>query len=163
MPAVLVLLDFMPAALKPLWRCPKCGARLVTRHMWHSCGKFTLAALFARSKPSMLPLFRKFTALVKKSGRVTMIPQKSRAVFMDRVRFASVYPRKNWFLAGFILGRRVRHRRIVKVENFGPAILYHYVKISSSADLDAPLRGWLRESYRYYGRQGRQGQKPVRG
>jgi hypothetical protein len=152
----------MPATLPPLWRCPKCGAKLVSRHLWHSCGKFSLAALFACSEPPVLPLFRQFAALVKKSGRVTMIPQKSRAVFMGRVRFASACPRKNWFLAGFILGRRVRHRRIVKVENFGPAILYHYVKITSAADLDATLLGWLRESYRYYGRQGRRGAKQTR-
>lgn len=152
----------MPDTFKPLWRCPKCGVKLVTRNLWHSCGLFTLEALFARSDQPVLPLFRKFAALVRKSGRVTMIPQKSRAVFMDRVRFASVYPRKNWFLAGFILGRRIHHRRIVKVENYGPAILYHHVRISSAADLDATLLGWLRESYRYYGRQGRLRQRLAR-
>src|SRR5262249_33103523 len=24
----------------PLWTCPRCGARLVTRNLWHSCGRF---------------------------------------------------------------------------------------------------------------------------
>ena len=145
----------MAGSLKPLWRCPKCGARLVTRHQWHSCGRFSLAALFARSDPTLLPLFRRFAVFARKSGRVEMIPQKTRAVFMGRVRFASVYPRKSHFLAGFILGRRVRHRRIVKVDAFGPAILYHYVRIAAVADLDATLREWLRESYTNYGRRGR--------
>ena len=26
--------------------CPRCGARLVTRNLWHSCGAFTLEGLF---------------------------------------------------------------------------------------------------------------------
>jgi hypothetical protein len=26
--------------------CPRCGARLVTRNLWHSCGTFTLEGLF---------------------------------------------------------------------------------------------------------------------
>ena len=34
-----------------LWVCPKCGARLVTRNLWHSCGHFTLEALFAGARP----------------------------------------------------------------------------------------------------------------
>ena len=81
--------------LRPLWRCPKCGARFVTRNMWHSCGKFTLETLFAKSEPQVLPLFKKFAALVRRCGRVTMIPQKTRVVFMDRVRFAGACPRKD--------------------------------------------------------------------
>lgn len=147
----------MPAKPKPLWRCPKCGAKMVTRNLWHSCGKFTLEDLFARSEPPVLPLFRKFAALVRRCGPVTMIPQKTRVVFMNRTRFAQVQPRRDHFVAGFILGRRIRHRRITKVENLGPAIQYHWVRISSAADLDATLLGWLRESYHYYGRQERLG------
>ena len=38
----------------PLWHCPKCGARLVTRNLWHSCGRFTLEALFSGSAPGVL-------------------------------------------------------------------------------------------------------------
>ena len=134
----------------------------MTRHMWHSCGKFTLRALFARSEPPVLPLFRKFAALVRRCGPVTMIPQKSRVVFMDRVRFASVYPRKDHFLAGFMLGRRLRHPRIRKIEKLGARLYGHHVKISSAVDLDATLLGWLRESYRYYGRQGRRAKMKTR-
>lgn len=142
-----------------LWRCPKCGARFVTKNLWHSCGKFSLGKLFARSAPPVLPLFRKFAALVRGAGRVTMIPQKSRVVFLNRVRFAQVLPRKDHFIAGFILGRRVRHGRITKVEEFSPAVRYHWVKITSAADLDATLLEWLRESYHYYGQQERFGRR----
>jgi len=26
----------------PLWTCPRCGAKLVTKNLWHSCGRATL-------------------------------------------------------------------------------------------------------------------------
>jgi hypothetical protein len=29
--------------------CPRCGARSVTRNLWHSCGTFTLDGLFPTS------------------------------------------------------------------------------------------------------------------
>ena len=29
--------------------CPRCGARSVTRNLWHSCGTFTLEGLFPTS------------------------------------------------------------------------------------------------------------------
>jgi len=29
--------------------CPRCGARLVTKNLWHSCGTFTLDGLFPTS------------------------------------------------------------------------------------------------------------------
>jgi len=145
----------MPAKLRPLWQCPKCGARLVTANMWHSCGNFSLEDLFAKSEPQVRPLFEKFAEFVRRCGPVTMIPQKTRVVFMDRVRFAAAYPRKDHFVCGFMLGRRISHPRVVKIEKLGPALRGHHVKICAVADLDETLLGWLRESYEFYGRQGR--------
>ena len=28
----------------PLWACPRCGKRFVTRNIWHSCGPDTVEA-----------------------------------------------------------------------------------------------------------------------
>ena len=36
--------------LKPLWTCPACGERFVSPRLWHSCGRHTYDALFARSE-----------------------------------------------------------------------------------------------------------------
>ena len=146
----------MPAKkLHPLWRCPKCGAQFVTRNMWHSCGKFTLEDLFAKSEPHVLPLFREYAAFVRRCGRgVVMIPQQTRVVFMNRVRFAGAVPRRDGFLAGFMVDRPLVHERIVKYEFLPPRYHGHHVRITSAADLDATLLGWLRRAYAYYGRQG---------
>ena len=40
--------------LPSLWLCPRCGARLVSRDLWHSCVQVTLEELFASSQPPAL-------------------------------------------------------------------------------------------------------------
>jgi len=56
--------------------CPLCGARLVTRNLWHSCGTFTLEGLFPRSEPAVVDLARKYVAMLYSLGDVQVIPQR---------------------------------------------------------------------------------------
>ena len=137
-----------PAKLRPLWRCPECGERFVTKNLWHSCGKQTLKDLFARSKPHVLPLFRKFAKMVRACGPVRMIPQKTRVVFQVRVRFAGAYPRKSYLLCGFALPYRSADPRFVKIENYAPHFQGHLLRVASEADLDGQVQRWLHEAYK---------------
>jgi hypothetical protein len=137
----------------PLWICPKCGARLVTRNLWHSCGRFTLEALFSGCAPGILAAARKYVALLESLGDVQVIPQKTRLVAVARVRFAGLYPRKGDFMAAFALHRWLANPRIVKTIDYGPRWRGHYVRITSAADVDAELRAWLQESYDVVGVQ----------
>src|ERR671924_346652 len=116
----------MASKLRPLWRCPKCGERFITKNMWHSCGKFDLRTLFSKSEPHVLDLFRKFARMVKACGPVRMIPQKTRVVFQVRVRFAGCYPRKSHLLCGIALPRRIKSNRFVKIEEFTPRFVGHH-------------------------------------
>ncbi len=136
-----------PAKLKPLWQCPKCGERFVTAHMWHSCGKYSLNALFARSEPRVLQLFRKFADLVKACGPVRMIPRKTLVVFQARVRFAGAVPRHSSFLCSLALRRRYQHPRFLKVETYASRFHGHRLRIESEKDFDAELRRWIHEAY----------------
>jgi uncharacterized protein DUF5655 len=137
----------------PLWHCPKCGARLVSRNLWHSCGRFTLEALFSGSAPGVLAAARRSVALLESLGDVQVLPQKTRLVVVARVRFAGLYPRKDHFMAAFALHRWVASQRIVKTVDYGPRWRAHYVRITSTADLDDELRAWLRESHDVVGMQ----------
>ena len=147
---------------RPLWHCPKCGARLVSRNLWHSCGRFTLKALFSRSAPAVLVAARKYVALLKSLGDVQVLPQKTRLVAVARVRFAGLYPRKDHFIAGFALHRWVASRRIVKTVDYGPRWRGHFVRITSAADLDDELRAWLQESHDVVGMQSDLAERGVR-
>jgi len=137
----------------PLWHCPKCGARLVTRNLWHSCGRFTLDALFPNSPPGVLAAARKYVALLASLGDVQVLPQKTRLVAVARVRFGGLYPRKDDFLASFALHRWLGSDRIVKTVDYGPRWRAHYVRIATAADVDAELRAWLQESHDVVGLQ----------
>ena len=134
--------------LRPLWRCPECGEKFVTKNLWHSCGKHTLEELFARSDAHVLPLFKKFAKMVRACGPVRMIPQKTRVVFQVRVRFAGAYPRKSYFLAGFALPYRAEDPRFIKIENYAPHFQGHLFRVATEADLDNKVQRWLKESYR---------------
>lgn len=138
---------------RSLWHCPKCGARLVTRNLWHSCGRFTLDALFSGSPPAILAAARKYVAILESLGDVQVLPQKSRLVAVARVRFAGLYPRKNDFLASFALHRWLASPRVVKKTDYGARWRAHSVRIASADDLDDELRAWLQESHDVVGMQ----------
>jgi hypothetical protein len=141
------------ADLPDMWICPTCGARLVSRNLSHSCGQFTLDDLFAAAAPGVIDLARRYVEILRSLGDVQIIPQKTRLVCVARVRFASVYPRKKGFLAGFALRRWLESSRIVKTEDYGPRWCYHFVLVQSDADLDDDLRAWLQESHDTVGHQ----------
>ena len=120
----------------------------MTAKMGHSCGKHTLEALFARSEPHVLSLFKKFAKMVRACRPVRMIPQKTRVVFQVRVRFTGAYPRKSYFLCGIAPPGRVDDPRFVKIETYAPHFQGHFFRVASEADLDKQVQRWLHESYK---------------
>jgi hypothetical protein len=126
---------------------------LISRNLWHSCGRFTLEALFTGARPGVVDLAREYVAMLESLGDVQVIPQKTRLVCVARVRFAGLYPRKTGFRAGFALRRWLKHPRIVKTADYGPRWRGHYVDIRCQDDLDEQLRVWLQESHDTVGLQ----------
>ena len=133
--------------------CPRCGARLVTRNLWHSCGTYTLEGLFPRSDPAVVDLARKYVAMLYTLGDVQVIPQKTRLTCVARVRFAGLQPRKDSFLASFALHRWLDSPRIVKTVDYGPRWRAQFVDVRTESDLDDELRAWLQESHDVVGMQ----------
>lgn len=130
-----------------MWTCPECGNHFVTTHAWHSCGRYTLAQLFASSDPVALELAQLYTLVLEGLGDVEVIPQRSRLTALARVRFAGAVPRKRGLVATFALRDQLVHERIIKAEQHAPAWWTHHVRVTSPADLDAQLRGWLQRSH----------------
>jgi Domain of unknown function (DUF5655) len=141
------------SGMPSLWICPRCGARLVSRNLWHSCGTFTLDDLFAKSEPAVLGLARTYVAMLQSLGDVQVIPQKTRLVCVARVRFAGLEPRQGGLLANFALHRWLDSPRIVKTADYGPRWRAHYVLVRDVSDLNDELRAWLQESHDIVGLQ----------
>jgi hypothetical protein len=127
--------------------CPRCGARLVTANLWHSCVQLTLEDLFAKSTPRALDVARTYVEMLRGLGDVQVLPQKTRLTCVARVRFAGLAPRKDGFLATFALHRWIDSPRIVQRQEYGPRWRIHTVRVTSGDDLDEELRAWLQESH----------------
>jgi len=132
---------------KPLWRCPKCGERFVTKNMSHSCVKSNLKTLFSKSDPHVRKLFRQFAAIIRSCGPAHMIPQRSKVAFQVRVRFAGCTPRRSYLVCGFWLKRRIESPRFRNVLQPMPHDYIYEVRIDSEKDFDAEFKSWILEAY----------------
>jgi hypothetical protein len=132
---------------RPLWTCTRCGAQFLVANSYHSCGRFRLDDLFVRAEPHVRPLFDRLAAMVREAGDSKLIPQKTRAVFMTRMRFINVQVRRSHLIVGFVLRRRPSHARFSKVETFSPRCHVAYVRFESASELDADVRRWIRGAY----------------
>lgn len=132
---------------RPLWRCPACGHRFVTRNLWHSCGRHSLAEHF-KGKPKVIrETFDRCVRLARACGPVTVYAQKTRIVIQAGVRFAGAVVRKGHLDAGLWLRRRATHPRLARIENFGRLGYGHHFLLHSPAEVDRALAGLMREAY----------------
>ena len=132
----------------PLWACPVCGQRFVTRNLPHSCQVVPLDEFFAGSAPELRELFERYVAAARANGPVTVNVTKSRIALQVRMRFAGVLrPRKRYLVATFVLTRPVESPRFVRVEPIPPYYYVHSLRLATAADIDAELEGWLAEAY----------------
>jgi hypothetical protein len=99
------------------------------------------------NKPlEIVELYERLDALIRKCGEVAVAPTKTRVLFKVRTVFASVAISKNWLDVVFVLGRRLKHRRIKKAQVEYPGIV-HLLRVEKTEDLDADLMSWLQEAY----------------
>ena len=135
--------------MRPLWTCPACGERFVSPRLWHSCGRHSYDALFARSEPHVRRIFDKLAALARACGPVRIYPQKTRIVIQSRIRFAGGRPQKSRFIAAFLLPRGTASPRFSDVlDGVSRHYSAYYLPLSREADVDAQVARWMRRAYR---------------
>lgn len=132
---------------RPLWTCPKCRQRFVTRNMAHSCVRLTTAHFFRNCDPKLKRLYHDYLTFVRRIGPVTVNVNKTRISFQGRVRFAGVAAlQKDALIAGFWLKRRIHSPRL-RVEFIPPNNYVYRFRLADRAEMDAEVEGWLREAY----------------
>ncbi len=147
----------MRAEVRPeLWRCPRCGARLVTKNLWHSCGRATIADWKAKMGPRARAMYRRFERLVAACGPCHVAPAKTRIAFLGRVRFAGLSAvSERGVTVTFALPRPLKSARFSRVFEAVPGWWAHQLRVTDLAQLDAQLGRWLRRSYALMGMQER--------
>lgn len=147
-------------SVRPLWTCPKCGAKLVTRNMAHSCGYATLDEWLARMGPRARLLYDRFETLIANCGEYHISPAKTRITFMGRVRFAGITSlSEDAMVCNFAMPAALSSPRFARVEEVVPGWWSHRLRITDPAELDEQVQRWLRRSYRLMGMQERLGRR----
>ena len=132
---------------RPLWQCPACGQRFVTRNMSHSCGHHTIDEHFEGKSPQVRELFEDLARAVRRFGRVHVYAQKTRIVFQTRGRFVAVTPRKK-HLGGHIWLKRPRaHPLVHRIDNLLGRDFVHNFRLTRREDLDEGFCDLIREAY----------------
>jgi len=151
------------AERRPLWTCPKCGARLLTKNLWHSCGQATLDDWRHRMGPRARALYERFEELISRCGEYHVAPAKTRIAFLARVRFAGISSlSEGGMTCSLALPRPLRSGRLAKVDEVVPAWWVHRLRITDPRELDDEVLSWLRRSYRLMGLQERLGKRARR-
>jgi hypothetical protein len=130
------------------WRCPRCGRRFRQRTREHSCSITSLAAHLARASTEVKDTFDALENALAAIGPHAVVPVKTMILLRATANFAGVVVRRDCLHLEFALGRPVDHSRIDKRQQFGPRKHTHHVRLTSPADVDEQIVGWLRESYR---------------
>jgi hypothetical protein len=146
----------MTTASKDLWTCPKCGAKFVNRHQWHSCGQASLEDWLKPLGPSGRALYRSFEAMIASFGEYHVGPAKTRIAFLGEVRFAGITKlTDDAMVCGFSLPYELDSSRFISVREVAPGWFLHTLRVTSPADLDPEAVGWFLESYRLMGNRER--------
>ncbi len=140
----------------PLWSCPRCGAKLVNRNQWHSCGEATLDDWIARIGPRANALYDRFEEMIAACGEYHVAPAKTRIVFLGRVRFAGITSlSERGMSCAFALPGPLESPRFARVEEVVPGWWMHRLRITDPGQLDEEVQAWMRESYSLMGMQER--------
>lgn len=147
---------------RSLWECPRCGVKLLSRNLSHSCGDFSIERFLSGKTERGRELFASFLALVAECGPYDVAPAKTRVALMARVRFASVNRvGKDSIDVHFVLPRAIRSDRLRRREQVGK-LHVHHLRLTRAEDFDGELLEWLRASYVEYGERTWLDAKPPR-
>jgi len=85
--------------------------------------------------------------MIKQSGPVRILPEKTRIAFQVRMSFIAVQVRQDYLIGHFVFARRLDHPRFTRVETFSPRNHLHAFRLDSIAELDNEFAEWVREAY----------------
>ena len=137
----------MPPAPRPLWTCPECGHPFVNRNQAHSCGRFSLDAHFAGCDPAVRASFDRFAEMARACGPVVVEPQKTRIVFVVRVRFGGATTARRWLNARLWLRRQAAHPLLRGHESYGALGWGNLFRVTRPEELDDDFAALVREAY----------------
>ena len=106
-----------------------------------------LARHFTGKPAALRTTFRRWVAIARACGPVTVYAQKTRIVIQARVRFAGAVVRSSWLDAGLWLRRRIKHPRVHHIEDYGRLGFGVHFRLAVPDDIDGRIVKLMREAY----------------
>ena len=129
------------------WRCPQCGRRFVQRTREHSCEVRTVEMHLSRASAEIRSTFDKLLTVLERFGPHGVVPVKTMILLRGTANFAGIVVRRDSLNVNFLSRRAYRHARIHKAGRLGTKY-EHHIRLTSPADVDAPIRGMAGRSLR---------------
>jgi hypothetical protein len=134
------------------WTCPDCGRTFGRNRQSHECAPaLSLEEYFATGPEWERPIFEAVRAHLESLGPVLIEPVSVGIFFKSNGTLVELRPKTKWVAMSFPLSRRLAHPRIARKPIASGRKIYHFVNLTSAADIDDELRGWLTESFQQFG------------
>jgi hypothetical protein len=106
-----------------------------------------VASHFTGKEPATRKIYDRLLQASGKFGPVMEDPKKTSIHLVNKTAFAGVVARKNAIVLTMKSDREIASPRIHKSEQTSASRFHHEVRLTSPADVDAELTGWLKAAY----------------
>ena len=109
--------------------------------------QFSVSAHFDGREPTTRKIYDRLLQASGKFGPVIEDPKKTSIHLVNKTAFAGVATRKSAIVLTIKSDRKLASPRIHKSEQTSARRFHHEVKLTSPAEVDAELTGWLKSAY----------------
>lgn len=106
-----------------------------------------LEALFANKEPSVRLAYEKVLASTAKLGPVKIEAKKTSVHLVRKTAFAGAHPKKAWLDLTIRSDKPIKSARVRAQEQVSKNRWHQDVRLTSAADVDAEVVGWLKSAY----------------
>ena len=108
---------------------------------------FTVNSHFSGKDPVVRKIYDQLLKAIKRFGPSTEEPKKTSIHIVNRTALAGVATRKAHLILTIKSDRKLPSPRIHKSEQASASRFHHEIKLTSPADVDDELIGWLKAAY----------------
>jgi hypothetical protein len=109
---------------------------------------FTVASHFEGKTPNVRRIYDELLKRLKKLGPIREDPKKTSIHLLNATALAGIATRKDSLVLTIKSDRPLNNQRIHKSEQTSARRFHHEVKLTTPAEVDNELMGWLTEAYR---------------
>jgi hypothetical protein len=109
--------------------------------------KVSVAAHFEGKEPATRKIYDRLLKTSGQFGSVVEEPKKTSIHLVNRTAFAGIATRKSAIILTIKSDRKLASPRIHRSEQTSASRFHHEVRLTSPADVDPELAGWLKAAY----------------